>query len=331
VQSAFTLVEMVVVVAIVVVLIGLILPAASTMWNERKLADAENTIKGLLMTTRANAVGGSEGQHGILFYLDDEGVQHVAAIAQAPIEPADLDTDGDIDGSDLDILRLCYLDVFRVQPGRNWAIPAPLRVTPSYIAQPDASGSTDNVSVFSDEEVANDNFDSPEAISGRPPDQAQRHRNFFTMVFSTEGQLMVRRDVLIQDPDLEKPAPANLPRGDLTGLAVGIDHSTDPPKATVTRFYDKTTNMPRRIDPTGGPYTVAIPHLVVGESSMDVGLNFPSVDGLLLYDDSLFKELTEPGEKRDYLLTKGLPLYVNRLTGSLVRGPVGEDVASVLP
>jgi hypothetical protein len=62
-----------------------------------------------------------------------------------------------------------------------------------------------------------------------------------------------------------------------------------------------------------------------------VALNFPSVDGLLLYDDSVFNEFTDEEEKREFLLSTGAPLYVNRMTGSLIRGPAGENVATTEP
>ena len=55
-----------------------------------------------------------------------------------------------------------------------------------------------------------------------------------------------------------------------------------------------------------------------------VAISFPSVDGLLVYDDSLFNEFDVDRDKRDFLLRTSQPMYVNRLTGSVVRGPVGE-------
>ncbi len=84
-QSAvrgFTLVEMVIVVAVILLILGIVLPAASTLWKQRRISEAQNTISGMLMTARAKAMESDFGDSGLFFFLDDAGVQRIAAIAQ---------------------------------------------------------------------------------------------------------------------------------------------------------------------------------------------------------------------------------------------------------
>jgi type II secretory pathway pseudopilin PulG len=80
-------VEMVVVIAVIVILLALVVPAATQMWNQRAVSDAENAISGLLMTTRAKAMQGDMGEMGLFFFVDKSGVQQVATIAKSPIDP----------------------------------------------------------------------------------------------------------------------------------------------------------------------------------------------------------------------------------------------------
>jgi hypothetical protein len=47
----------------------------------------------------------------------------------------------------------------------------------------------------------------------------------------------------------------------------------------------------------------------------------------LVYDESLFAAAGTSEQKRQYLLDAAQPFYVHRLTGAVVRGPVGEEVA----
>lgn len=291
----FTLIEMMVVVAIVLVLLGLVLPAASTLWNDRKRAGAVNMIQGLLMTTRAKAMQAGGAERGFLAFVDDQGVQHLVPIEQ----PLDHLPD------------LVWQDVFEIAEGPDHLLPAPMRVVPRYVVE-DPAADPDGWNTFSEEELGNRDFDSLPAGGN----QAQRHRNYFAMVFSTDGQLLVNRDVLIiQDEDADGNRV-----GDRTGLPVGPG-PPDPP--TTTEYYSET-DVKTEIDPTGA--ATPIPFLVVDDGSTDVAINFRSVDGLLVYDDSLFNDVPA-AEKRSFLLGTARPLYVSRYTGMVIRGPVGENVA----
>jgi prepilin-type N-terminal cleavage/methylation domain-containing protein len=304
--SGFTLVEMLVVVAIVIAIAALTLPAVTTMWEQRKLTDAQNTIQGLLMTTRAMAVSAGEREHGILFYLDDRGVQRIVPIVQAQVDEAD----PDIPYGQIDAYRLAYLNVFTVQSGRDWSLPAPLRAVPRYAVLPDETPPSSLR--FSDAELVNNDFLNP---AGH---EAQRHRNYFTMVFTAEGRLLDRRDVLIQDFDDDGDA-----RGDLTGLRVLGPTRNETTRKGPSRFIRDGGDA--SIDPTGSTPIVTIPFLAVEQDQSNrPAISFPSVDGVLLYDDALFNEIGAPADRRRFLLDTAQPLYVSSLTGELIRGPVGE-------
>jgi prepilin-type N-terminal cleavage/methylation domain-containing protein len=290
--SGFTLVEMIVVIAIIVVLVALALPAVSTMWEERKFSAAQTTIQGMLMTARSRAVRASGVESGMLFYVDQSGTQIIVPIEQG------LEHSGDI----------AWENVFQVTTGRSYILPHPIRVVPRYVVEEHRA----DPEIFSEQELANEDFFEPPAKT----DRAQRHRNFFTMVFSAEGQLLVHRDVLIKDDDADED---NL--GDITGLTVGYDH--DNHQATVEKYYAQDDTVKDMRDEQ------VIPFLVTdGDrgSDSDVAINFPSVDGLLVYDDSLFKSLGDITQKRAYLLAGAQPFYINRYTGAVIRGPSGENV-----
>ncbi len=327
VGPAFTLIEMVVVVAIIVIIIAISLPAISTMWDKQKIADADNKIQGLLMTTRSRAVAGDQGEQGLLVYLDDKGAQRMVPIAQAKVPddpPCAAPTLNELQAC-RDAYRLAYLDVFAVQDAQQVVLPTPLRVVPRYVVIPDATRTADQVLTFSDAELANPTWNA--LAPGN--NQAQRHRNYFAMVFSTDGQLLDRRNVLIQDIDDDGDG-----RGDLAGLPSSYDHQSD--MAQVTQYYDKSDDQAKPLDPTGNASIVAIPYLVVEATDTTdppntattpqktTAINFPAVDGLLLYDDAQFREIEDPADKRKFLLGNARPIYVNRITGAIIRGPVGE-------
>jgi len=316
-QSAirgFTLVEMVIVVAVILLILGIVLPAASTLWKERRIAEAQNTISGLLMTTRARAMQDNFGDSGLFFYVDEAGVQRIVAITQDAKKAADPTT------------RDAWANVFNVTSERNYTLPAPMRVVPRYVVCENKDGRStcdenrasapQSYELFSAEELANNDFSTLPAGA----DQAQRHRNFFTLVYSSDGQLRVRRDVLIRDIDADSDEN---PGGDITGLQVAD---------AITNYYrrDPTVAPKEPIDLARGLTLEEVERIdvVVDPQDASTAVNLPSVDGLLVYDESLFAAAGDAKDKRRYLVETAQPFYVHRLTGAVVRGPVGENVAT---
>ena len=324
---------MIVVVTIILIVVGISLPSVTSMWEDQKISEAENKIQGMLMTTRSRSVSAAEGEHGILVFLDDDGAQRLVPIAQAKIPD-------DVPFNQADAYRLAYIDVFAVQDARQTVLPKPLRIVPRSVVNV-PSGTTPSEMVFSDTELTGrTDWSDPVPSDDSELNQAQWHRNYFAMIFSADGQLLDRRNVLIQDIDAVGSAATSGPgqgpdgKGDLTGLPSSYDHENDVP--LVSKYYDLTDDMALPLDPTGSIPTVTIPYLVVAKSGAgatanqrDTAINFPTVDGILLYDDDQFREVAGPNgqfatEAREFLLNTARPLYVNRNTGAIIRGPIGE-------
>jgi len=319
---------MVVVVATVLILLTVVLPAAARMWNERRAAEAQNTISGMLMTARAKAMQSAGGESGLLFFVDGEGVQRVASITQDPNVVHDETWCVTGPGGEQDCsnpswrMEPAWENVFTVSAERHFTMPPPMRAAPRYAV--DESTMTQTLTSwqeYSDEELGNDDFNSL-ATGG---DQAQRHRNFFAMVFSNNGELRVRRDVLIRDVDVD--AEEN-PGGDVTGLRVS--RATTPAR-DYYRFDNTRTPIPALravLDASGRWQTYCKPVDFVVTDDSNTAINFPSVDGLLVYDDSLFKSAGGAAQRRQYLLDSAQPFFVHRQSGTVVRGPVAESTAA---
>ena len=306
---AFTLIEMMVVVAIILVILGFALPAASSLWEERKAAETVNTIQGLLMTSRARAMQADAVETGFLAYVDSQGTQHLVSIEQRRDKLSDPNwSDVFVIGEYPEIDPLPEGREPLVSGGADHTIPAPRRVIPRYAVEVNpAGGTTASPKYFEIDELGNDDFVDP------PGDQAQRHRNFFTMIFSTNGQLIVGRNVLIQDIDkILQVDTDDTPRGDRTGLPVSVDEPIE---------YFKTDD--NSMVPLNFVGDQAARNFIVSAADGDKAVNFPSVDGLLVYDESLYSGLTVD-EKREFLIDTAQPLYVSRWTGTLIVGPVGE-------
>jgi len=315
-SRGFTLVEMLVVMTIILIALTMVLPAASQMWNERKTAETENTIKGLLMTSRARSLREDGAQSGLFFFVDETGAQRIQSIEHDrkgldECQQRCLDLVGSSQANCLTSCQVCWTSVFRTTDDRQQRLPVPMRVVPRYVVETGSEAEA----VFTAEELANNSFTKKPKESNH----AQRHRNFFTMVYSSDGRLVVRRDVLIRDDDIDEDG-----KGDITGLDVGYDYGSN--EANVQSYYEQDDSV-ADIDATGNEGAVDFLIIDLQSPSADrVAINFPSVDGLLAYDDSAFNNLGTPESKREYLLASAQPYYVSRMTGTVVKGPIGEIV-----
>jgi prepilin-type N-terminal cleavage/methylation domain-containing protein len=302
---AFTLIELVVVVAIISVLLGIVLPAVGRMWAERKHADAVNKLRGAITVARRMAMSPEHDEVGLLFVRDRlEDVQRIFLIERKPVEDT---TDGN---------RLAR-DRFVIVDDRDYTVPAPMRAVPRYVVETGQGG--EEYLEFSDEELADESFPGSPGVEW---DEGQRHRNYFTIVFNGQGRLVEGRNVLIHDA-----APDNgggsARFGDRTGLPLP-DRDDEP----ITQYFARDSRKGDRklpIDQTGTQPPLTDLAVDAGGGST-VAINFPSVDGLLLYDDAVFRRMGEdPSSKREFLIRAGQPLYVAGVSGSVILGPIDEN------
>jgi len=284
--SAFTLVELVVVVTIILVILGVVGPALTEIWQGRKEAEAVNALQGLLMTARAKSLEAEAVETGFFVFVDAQGTQHVAPIEQVRGRVADP----------------AWQNIFVITSDRDHVLPAPMRVVPRYIV--DDSAGRAPYELFSDEELVDNDYAS--LPTGNDP--TQRHRNFFSLVFSVDGQLLVNRSVLIFDADADGDK-----LGDRTGLSVA------PATESQVRYFYARDGEKLAFLVDDDTSTV-----LIDPKNPTVAVNFPSVDGLLVYDDTILSSSTDPAAARKLLLESAQPLYVSRWTGVVIRGPVGE-------
>ena len=298
---AFTLIELVVVIAIIASLLGVVLPAVSRMWDGRKQGDAVNRLRGAITVARRMALSPNHDEVGLLFVRDRlSDAQRIFLIERKPVT----DT---INGNRIARDRFVIID------DRDYTLPAPLRVVPRYVVH---TGGDDAHLEFSPVELTNDSFPRPDGQINW--DEGQRHRNYFSMIFNGQGRLVVGRNVLIYDT-----APSGVSRfGDRTGLPVPNE-----PDDPVIQYFARDSRKGDRklpIDQTGTQPPLT--DLVVDPAdNPPVAINFPSVDGLLLYDDAVFRRMGNAQSKREFLIRTAQPLYVAGVSGLVILGPIAEN------
>jgi len=279
-----------------VLILGIVGPAVTSMWNQRLESQAQIVVAGALQSVQMQAR--TRGERGLLFYLDD-GIQKIAVIESARTL-LDSSNSANPQITEPNILADC----FDVSAGMIYRVPSPYRVVPRGVLDTNTPGNERNT--WNDVEV---NHEDVYTSLGNPAAGNQRHRNYFTVVFGPDGRLRVGREVLVHDP------------ANRTGLFR---------QNKVTKYYDSSgtaVNFPNRVDGK----TTKPDNLVATSTSPSAAINFPAVDGVLVYDESVFKEMplagnAGPGEldRRTWAARNGQPYYINRMSGELVRGPVGE-------
>lgn len=298
VRRGFTLVEMVVVVAIIVLILGITLPAVSRMWDERKESSAINTLQGAIRVARRIASTPDRGEAGLFFMVDALGSQHIYIIEQEPLSSTD------------DLTRieaeLASANRFRIVDGRDYTIAKPFRIAPvETVNRAEAVAADNDYLKFSLEELAYNGFEQPPAHDWQ---SGQLNRNFFVVVFDKSGALTYQRPVLIHDPNEDGENGNNL-LGDRTGLKVG----------DVDKFCDlEQSNCEDPLDLIENNNDAELKDMVLAPGNADIALTFASYRGFVLYDDETFNRLVDPQNKQQYLVDHGQPFYIVGLRGQLV-------------
>lgn len=86
-RKSFTLVEMVVVIAVIIIISTLIFPAITTMWRDAQVKNSHHKIAGLLRTARARSLSLHHMSYGVLFYVDPTYNHQVAVCIDALAYP----------------------------------------------------------------------------------------------------------------------------------------------------------------------------------------------------------------------------------------------------
>jgi prepilin-type N-terminal cleavage/methylation domain-containing protein len=81
-RSGFTLIEMLVVMAIIILFVTLAIPAISAITGTRSISAAENQISAVLARAREEAIG-IQDYRGVLFYIDPREDRVVAALVRS--------------------------------------------------------------------------------------------------------------------------------------------------------------------------------------------------------------------------------------------------------
>ncbi len=290
-RGAFTLVELLVVVAVILLILGIVGPGVTKMWDQRLESEAQTILSGAIRSTQMQAR--THGERGLFFYMDGNEQKII------PIVPArKVEIQGSSETDQLNVVA----DVFEVTSGMIYQIPSPFRVCPR------------NVHAWSDWGVNNrDVFASPPTTGNAN----QRHCNFFSLIFGPDGRLRVGRNVLIYDADFIWNDPDKL-RKDRTGLLA-------PSARPTVRFYGAKGTPEPFPTPFGGSVPRIEKLVATNVSGGVTALNFPCVDGVLLYDATYYWDLPDANARRDFLRRRAIPFYVSRQSGDIVRGRIGGD------
>jgi prepilin-type N-terminal cleavage/methylation domain-containing protein len=320
-RRAFTLVEMLTVVVIVALLLAMVVPGFTKIWEERKVAQAETLLHGILSSARGQALRHAE--RGLFFFLDPvTGQQMIVPIAADPPNSDPGSHEYTVDCAAPPVITDCISDAmaenrFFVIEGDMFGLPIPMRVVPRAVVELDKNGKA----LWSDADLAVESCN--QAPTGGWPAKYPRQRNTFAVIFGPDGKLQVNRTVVIHDSALTLLSATQ---------KLGYGYRTRLPTSDPTEYYLNVPNATdtAKLDATGSRklYDILVERDAGGQPTTKA-LNFPSVDGLLIYDDSAlagipYQQATDTF-KRTYLMENARPLYISRLTGDVLEGPKGEN------
>lgn len=185
-KRAFTLVEMIVVIGIIIIILALALPAASKIWRQSHVRNANQQIANLLKTAKRRSTDFTHIGYGLFFYVDPSSGRQVVAFVKGKIVPnflADEKWEDLINRFEIDTKNTPYLhpldDAVRLSPF--------------------------NLTSWESEDVIN-----PDYRSGK-------HRNFFGIIFQWGENGQVKPFILYDQDEDGFGAITHLAVGDVEG------------------------------------------------------------------------------------------------------------------
>lgn len=181
-RKAFTLVEMVVAISIIVIILSLVLPAITTMWHQTHVQNAHHKVSNLLKVARTRSKSVTNIMYGVLFYVDPHTNREAAVFINGLMYPIAPDE--------------TYPDVgdrFTIDTTTRYIFPMEdfVRISPL-----EALG-------WEDTDLLNNDY------------RSGKQRNFFAIVFA-RGQRGPPNSYILYDVDADDDG-----LGDVLGLPVG--------------------------------------------------------------------------------------------------------------
>lgn len=189
--KAFTLVEMVVVVGVILIILGLVLPAFSKMWNDAQVRNSHQKIESLLRVARARSLDLHYIAYGVLFYVDPTHNHQVAVFIDAlpyPVAPDEVWPD------------VCDRFVVDTNDGNLFSMSDFVRISPFEALE------------WEDTDLLNNDY------------RTGKQRNFFAIIFQ-RGSRARPNSYILYDVDKDDDGlgdTLHLPVGDIVGDFGGV-------------------------------------------------------------------------------------------------------------
>ena len=298
-RFGLTLTEILVVIGIIVLVLGLAVPALS-VWESRKVEQAINLTQALIQRVRIKAETDTE-RLGLFFYVEPRTqTQYMWSIDRAP------DKDNPSQTADRYILR----------DAEPFMLPKPMRVTPASVLDLDLDEHLEWVPEQLADDLLRDAASSefstpwppPNLLAPQEPVGTQYHRNHFVILFDKRGKIDPTGRAYIVDQD---PTGGGYPGSavPLSPCGVGVEGYA----GSRTGLYVSDAT-----DPIEG-----LRNAVVDDDCNPI--SFQSADAVMIYNDEAFRALPkvdslDNDQHRRYLRQASQPLYIHRVTGKIIKG-----------